>query len=486
MQVRRSSFALGTLLSLAVLATPGAAQGTAGVAFPQVGAVRPRAASEITASNWSVGAETMDRDFTIYRNWRQYLAPLGAKKARLQAGWAKTERQKGVYDWAWLDEIIPDMAAQGVEPWMNISYGNALYVGGGGTLLGGTLPATEEALQGWDRWVRALVERYGHHIDEWEVWNEANANGRNPAPAYAKLLLRTAEVIRAVQPGARILALANVGVGVAYADTVLGIAAEQGKLHLIDEVTYHPYNLNPDRSYPEVAALRALVHRYDPRIIIRQGENGAPSLRRRTKALSNHDWTEVSQSKWALRRLLGDLGRDIPSSYFSLVDLRYPDEMNAKGLVRANDDKTIAGVKPAYRAVQHLTAIFDDRLRRIPGYAYRAGTDRSLSGFGYADRATGLQVATLWFDGEIPGDAPTKTPVDVTITSGHFRDPVWVDLREGTVHEIPRANWSRSGSTHVFRGVPLYDSPVLIADRSLVPLRRETPRRVTATPTPTP
>jgi hypothetical protein len=42
------------------------------------------------------------------------------KLARIQSGWAKTEQEKGKYDWAWLDEIIPDMVAQGVEPWVCI------------------------------------------------------------------------------------------------------------------------------------------------------------------------------------------------------------------------------------------------------------------------------------------------------------------------------------------------------------------------------
>ena len=82
-----------------------------------VGTLRPRSAQEITASNWSVGAETMDRDYTVYRNWKQHLGPLGAKKARLQSGWAKTEKKPGEYDWAWLDEIVLDMVEQGVEPW---------------------------------------------------------------------------------------------------------------------------------------------------------------------------------------------------------------------------------------------------------------------------------------------------------------------------------------------------------------------------------
>lgn len=84
-----------------------------------------------------------------------------------------------------------------------------------------------------------------------------------------------------------------------------------GRLDLIDEVTYHPYSYNPDDSYAAVEKLRQVVHAYSSRVRLRQGENGVPSERRKTKALSNHDWSELSQAKWALRRLLGDLGREI-------------------------------------------------------------------------------------------------------------------------------------------------------------------------------
>jgi len=47
-----------------------------------------------------------------------------------------------------------------------------------------------------------------------------------------------------------------------------------------------------------------------------------------------------------------------------------------------------------------------------------------------------------------------------------------VDLREGKVWEIPQANFSGDGKTYRFTDIPCYDSPILIADRSNVVLRR--------------
>jgi hypothetical protein len=71
----------------------------------------------------------------------------------------------------------------------------------------------------------------------------------------------------------------------------------------------------------------------------------------------------------------------------------------------------------------------------------------------------------------MPTDGNATTPVELTVLRGSFRDPVWVDLRDGTVRAIPADGWSRRGSTYVFRRVPVYDSPVLIADRSAIPIR---------------
>jgi hypothetical protein len=414
----------------------------------------------------------MDRDYTIYENWKEHLGPLGVKKARIQAGWAKTEPEEATYRWGWLDEIIYDMEEQGVEPWVNLSYGNPVYKGGGGTRLGATLLASEEARQAWLDWVKAIVNRYEDVVDEWEVWNEP-IHGENSAEAYADLLMDTAETIRSVQPDAKILAMAMAGIHPEQIEIVFDILEKEGKLHLVDQVTYHPYRKNPDAVYDEVVALREMIHRYSDDIIIRQGENGAPSEYRDTKALSGYEWSELSQAKWALRRMLGDLGRDIPTSYFAIMDMKYPDEINRKGLIHATDEKTVGHRKPAYFAVQHLTSIFDHKLERIPSYSYRETSDESLSVFGYENRFSGEQVVTIWKDGDIPSDTNEKTLMNFTFHDGQFSEPVYVDLRRGGVYEIHSDKWSADGHFYQFEDIPVYDSPILIADRSNVLIEEE-------------
>jgi hypothetical protein len=445
--------------------------GTPGEGYRLVGKIRPRHAREIAASSWSVGAETMDRDFTVYANWREHLGPLGAKAARIQSGWAKTEKVKGQYDWAWLDEIVLDMVKQGVKPWVCICYGNPVYPGGGGTGLGDGIPTSDEALQAWDRYVAALVDRYKEHVDQWEVWNEPGLRGANTAERYADLLIRTAEATRGQQPDAKIIGFAMAGIKLPWVKGVLDIVKEQDKLDLIDELSYHPYSYNPDSSYSGVQKLRDLVQSYSPKITLRQGENGTPSARGSFGALSDNDWTEESQAKWALRRLLGDLARDIPSSYFAICDMEYPTRRNLKGLLAINNDKTVAHRKEGYFAVQHLTAVFDDSLRRIAGFKGKiegVAKPESTAVFAYRNEAGG-NVVTLWRASDTPGKNSQAEPATVALPGLRFEKPVWVDLRTGKVFEIDPSLVTADEAGSVFRQVPIYDSPVLIAERSAIP-----------------
>lgn len=444
----------------------GTSAASPGSGFTRLGTIRRRHAREIESSNWSVGAETMDRDYTIYKHWKQYLGPLGVKKARIQSGWAKTEKEKGKYDWAWLDEIILDMVDQGVEPWVCLCYGNPVYPDGGGTGLGGGLPQSEQALEAWDRFVAAIVRRYRQHVDHWEVWNEPGLRGANPEDAYAGLLIRTAEAVRREQTEGRVIAFAMAGIKLNWVESVLDRVQAAGKLHLIDEVSYHPYSYNPDDSYAGVQKLRALVRSYSDRITLRQGENGAPSKPGSYGALSKYEWTEARQAKWALRRLLGDLGRDIPSSYFAICDMQYPSRTNYKGLLAINDDKTVHHVKMGYGAIQNLTALFDDSVQRVSDFQAEVsgGEKDHYAVFGY--RAAGdAPLVTLWRRSDPPGKQPEMERVALTIKDTAFAHPVWVDLLTGGVYEMDHGLWDVRGHDTVIPRLPVYDSPVVIAER---------------------
>ena len=224
-------------ISLLFIITTVFAQENRDIPFKQIGKVKPRSSIEIASNNWSIGGETMDRDYSEYKHWKQFLGPLGAKKIRLQAGWAKCEPEKGKYNFQWLDEIIDDVISQGLEPWLQTSYGNPIYEGGGDIYLSGGFPTSEEALEAWDNWVTQLAKRYNGRVKIWEIWNESDLNVKNTPLAYSKLFVRTAEIIRNNISDATIYALSLADPGnTEYVKLFLDYLKKYEKMNLIDEM----------------------------------------------------------------------------------------------------------------------------------------------------------------------------------------------------------------------------------------------------------
>jgi hypothetical protein len=232
---------------------PGFSQ--AQISYTKTAKIKPRSSHEIAASPWGIGGETMDRDYTIFKNWQQYLAPTGAKKIRLQAGWGKTDSADGAYHFHWLDEIVDGVIEAGVEPWLQTSYGNLAYEGGGSPYLGGAIPSSPEALQAWDNWVRAMAKRYANRVKIWEIWNEPDLHQEEFSVIdYAKLYIRTAEIIRQYIPNAKLYALSLAFPGrTEYTESFLKYLKKQDKLHLVDVITFHGYFFNPDQAYDDPA-----------------------------------------------------------------------------------------------------------------------------------------------------------------------------------------------------------------------------------------
>lgn len=436
------------------------------VPYKKIGVLKTRNTHEIKSSNWSVGGETMDRDYTEYKYWAPYLEDLGIKKIRLQGGWAKCEKQEGIYDWHWLDTIIFDLPNKGITPWVCLSYSNPLY-GTGGVKLGSKIDTNRVAMSAWLNWVKAMVTRYKSVVHEWEIWNEPNG-GKNSPERYAKLLIPTAELIRKIDPDAGIIGFAEAGIDFKFSEGVLRILKQENKIELVNYLCYHPYNFNPDESYSNVDKLDSLMKSYAPDMKLFQGENGAPSEWIAGFALSRYQWTELSQAKWFLRRMLGDLARDIPSSVFTIIDISYPNIMNRKGLLYANDDKTVNHKKQSYYAVQNLVSIFDDNLEKIPGFSFTSDASNKLSVYGYRDIANGSAILPLWLHDDRPTDYNGTTAINLRIKGVTFKDPVWVDLRTGYVYDIPKSSVASENGVTNFTNLPVYDSPVLLAERNSI------------------
>uniref|UniRef100_UPI00359326B9 GH39 family glycosyl hydrolase n=1 Tax=Persicitalea sp. TaxID=3100273 RepID=UPI00359326B9 len=419
------------------------------------------------------GGETMDRDYTDYQSYKKYLGPLGAKRIRLQGGWARTEKVKGQYDFGWLDAVIPDAAARGVAPWVELSYGNPIYEGGGEAKLAGRIPTGKEALTAWDKWVRAMVTRYKGQVPEWEIWNEPDLNKEHTGQEIGEFYLRTAKIVKEIQPDARLIALGMASVTkLDFMSDFLDYLRANDGLKYVDVLTYHGYAPNPNTSYPQIEKLRELVWSYKDNIEFMQGENGAPSTPKAVTigALRAWDWSELMQAKWDLRRMLGDHGRGIATNLFTISDIHYAagDHMvgvNTKGILKTNPDKTIERPKLAYKAAQNIFSLFDSQVELQKDNL--AASDRENQSI-FTYKKGGKPLITIWQNEAKPEDTYEPKITTVTIKNGTIKNPVLLDLVTGKIYEIPKGNCKKVGGDTQIIGISVADYPVVLTEKGVL------------------
>ena len=470
------------------------------VNLKRIGTLRPRSTTEIRSSNLMLGCECSDRDLVDFEGYKRFLPPLGVKTIRLQGGWAKCEKEKGKYDFGWLDRIVDYLKSQGVEAAIETSYGNPIYAGGGSVDLAAGFPTSEEGLAGWDAWVDAITRHFRGRVRTWLMWNEPDIRPKDGSAMktpeqIAAFNVRTAKIVLRNIPDAKIAGLSLAHCKSEYFEECLKAMGEDAKL--FDTFIYHGYAPAPESSYAEVEKHKAVLAKYAPNARMWQGENGCPSEMRPRFALAHIAWSEYSQAKWDMRRMLGDLGHDVFSSVYTICDFLHAgakggqqNGMNNKGLIRANEERRVIAIKRAYYAVQNVVSVFDDTVVRVPDASFEKGfgaEDKSIATYQYAK--DGKPIFVFWSHGrdfqkiggesgvlgegkwripfERPGDSFETRPGVFKYTGGApLEDPVWVDLFTGRVYAFPKNDQLVAGDHVRFVNVPVYDSPCLLTERS--------------------
>lgn len=446
--------------------------------LPKIGELDVSDADNNTRSRWSVGTEGLDRNYATFSKYKDYLGPLGVAWSRFQSGWAKCEQEKGVYDFAWLDECVDGAIEQGVKPWLSLSYGNPLYCKGG-TTLKSTVWTDEPTMKAWRNYVRAIVRHFGDRVTAYEVWNEPDGQKANTPAIMAELLINTAEVVRKENPKAMIYALGLAAPNCAYIKEVLDILKSRGKLHLIDKVTFHAYYPNPDNATVAMKAFRNLVQSYRADLGVFHGEVGCPSNYEYGHAMKYNEWDEYKQAKWDLRRMANDFAMNIPTSIFSLVDLQYPNLLQSFGLVRMNLMHEPMYKRPAYYAVQHFTRLLHDGIQPFE-LKHTAFHNREIQCVGLANKSGEMVGAMLWFSDLVPTNTLDKENVSIILHNFAVEDLVYVEPITGFVHDLGTvltrgANEGDAASETVgdlrCSGLPLWDAPILLIKRSELKLQ---------------
>lgn len=439
--------------------------------LPKVGELDVSNLDRSNRTRWSIGCETLDRDYATFEGYKHLLGPLGVGWARLQSGWAKCEQQRGVYDFAWLDEAVDGVIAQGVKPWLSLSYGNPVYSKNGKTL-NSSIWTDEATMEAWCNYVRATVRHYGSRVMMYEVWNEPDGNKSNTPEIVAELLIRTAEIIRKENPKAKILAFGLCAPKIKYMQPVMEILKSRKKLHLIDCVSYHTYYPNPDNATAGVLAFRDMIHGYSKDIDIFQGESGCPSILEFGHAMKYLEWSEFKQVKWDLRRMANDFAMNVPSSIFTLVDLQYPNMIQSFGLVRMNLLHQPMYKRPSYYGVQHLSSLLTDDLHAVE-LKCDCYCNREVRCVGIANKENEVIGAMLWFSDLVPTDQLDKESVSMTLHNFDVASLVYVEPITGYVHDLRPVitRGAKDGGNVRISGLPMWDSPIFLIKKSAVQMK---------------
>lgn len=440
--------------------------------FSRLGWMPGKRSRDIKESRLGLGFETLDRDTFDPKKIFPHLAQSGVKWARCQTGWMKTEKEPGVYDFQWLDEVADGLLKIGIQPWFSLSYGNPLHtpcekyaeawrLADGKLVLGwargyvGEVPLYhgEAAMEAWLCYVRALAAHFKGRVTHWEVWNEpewfwrleaenmhTKLGTKRIAQDYVEFTRRSAEAVRSVIPEAKIIAdVAQTGT------TYIRELGKNGLGDVIDIFSYHFYGNVPEAFMLErFRHIEANIPKRGGKLEIWQGESGRASGKSALFAMP----TEYNQAKYLLRRHVTDiLCGAAMTSFFSVTDFLgyYPDGSDQfYGVIDARADRP----KLAFHALRTLGWLFDG-LELAPDLLV-AFSPHSRQNFGSAlpynvmsgaFRRKGVPLFCLWTPEHVDISAQ---PVDgvvqvVTDEDAPLKDPIVIDPLRGAVWGVDPA-----------------------------------------------
>ncbi|MBR2372886.1 MAG: beta-galactosidase [Lentisphaeria bacterium] len=457
----------------------------------KIGNISPVHASEVKKSTLGIGFEKLDR--AVFEPEKAYdkVAELGVKWVRIQSGWARTEKAKGVYDFAWLDSIVDNLLQRGLTPWLCLCYGNGIYDEDAAKVFGavGCPPIkTEEQKKAWHNYVVETVKRYTGKIEWFEVWNEPDGqwcwkhgvSGKE----YGNFVIDTAKAVKEANPDAKVIG----GVVCCSHPAFLTDMISTGAVNSMDGYSYHGYTSRERDSVLLPRLGKTLCRQIKPDIKFIQGETGTQSRSDGSGALKGMAWTPLKQAKFLSRIILSHLLEGVfINSYFSCIDMI--EALNGTvgnkasyldygyfGVLGAEFDENGLATgtytpKPSYRTLQVLASIFreDYEMKELPV--------RLVSGFSHRTSFMDAPYETMISQGFVKPNGSSAfvywqpenmltTSFESTITiqcAGMTGTPRLVDLLDGSVYEIPESIMQRENDNAItFRNIPVKDSPLLL------------------------
>ena len=448
-----------------------------------------KAASAWAESRLGIGFEKLDRG--VFEPDRAYdkLSEIGVKWVRLQSGWARTERVPGVYDFQWLDDIVDQLIARGMLPWICLCYGNALYDDFAKEVFGavGCPPIyTEAQKEAWRRYVIAIAAHFKGRVRHFEIWNEPDGQhcwkkGVN-ATELGNFTIDTAKALKEGNKDVYIIGGAFFSSTVSY----LQEAFATGMGAYLDGISFHEYTYTEENVAQKVRTLRGLFRIQGLSLDVIQGESGSQSRPNGHGALAEGAWTPRKQAKQLLRHMTIDLLNDVLfTSFFSCVDMI--EALHGKvgdlssyldygyfGVLGADFDEHGVATgeytpKPSYYALQNLASLLGGKLKVIDlplmflrEDAPHLGKTSTLAAYetvyGGFQLDNGSYALAYWYPANL---MTTEYEGCVTLEFAIPGEVHLVDPMDGSVYEIPNLETNAFGTTTA-RWLPIRDYPMFL------------------------
>ncbi|MDY2792115.1 MAG: hypothetical protein SOT76_05165 [Eubacteriales bacterium] len=390
-----------------------------------------------------LGMECLDRGLWELAPAIGTLGRLGIHSCRMQTGWARTEREKGVYDFSEMDREVRLAREAGFAPWLSLSYGNPVYASGDPDSLRaggiGHVPIeTQEERAAWQQYVAETVRRYRGQVARYEIWNEPDVTAFFPpkygdwVKGYMELVRLTAPVIRENDPDAQIVACTGSADG-------LEPLLRAGMGEWVDVYSFHNYKALPESQNAAFReTLRQLRDRYAPGLGLIRGEAGCPSYNAPTSIGALHGMTtsETIQAKWAARHLIADFADPAirETSYFHAYEFLHFSRQHHYyyGVLREDYSR-----KPAFETLQLLAHLFDGEAVYAPWRTLRfePDTDNVTARVCSFERG-GLPVLAYWQSEELRDDSEVVRVRAQAFPKAQWRRPVLLDTLTRRVYAL--------------------------------------------------
>ena len=454
-----------------------------------IGTLKTYTSKEIEKNPVSIGFECVDRDLIKPEKCYDAIGNCGIKFARVQTGWAKTEKEKGVYNFEWLDDMVDNLLERGVTPWFNVGYGNPIYMDNiTNPTAVGCVPLLygEECKNAWANFIRALAEHFRGRVNHYEIWNEADIvqfwyPGQPSGKEYAGLVRFTREIIKSVIPEAIIGICSSTTPSITFLHDLF----KNLKPGEADFYCAHTYVRFPEECfvYNRYSETRKLMKKFGHTSCkLYMGEAGHASWHPvGHPRVPEGGGSEHRQAVWHLRRFFIDLSAGIEmTSIFQIADMRE----GVYTTVYRNDKKPAAqGIlnglvytpKHSYYTLSRVSTVLsgdislNDEVFYITTREITDVKDESIAKLlveRYPKKVTytrnGKPVYAYWLPFPVETEAEIIYGATADIPFADIKTPVIIDLLTGKVYRVDEADIERE--VYRLTNLPICDYPMLICD----------------------